>query len=32
MKAFKDTITYDYDGFETDIWVTKDLVPIIVHG
>ena len=32
MQAFKDVIAYDFDAFETDVWITKDEVPIIVHG
>ena len=32
MQGFKDVISYDFDGFETDVWITKDEVPIIVHG
>lgn len=32
MKGFKDTVTFNFDGLETDIWITKDGVPIIVHG
>ena len=32
MGAFKGAFDLKIDGFETDIWLTKDLVPIINHG
>lgn len=30
--AFKRVLQYDIDGFETDTWITKDNIPVIVHG
>lgn len=32
MIAFNRVLTYDIDGFETDTWITKDNVPVIIHG
>ena len=32
LKAFNKAIEYKVDGIELDIWLTQDLVPIVLHG
>lgn len=32
MVSFERVLLYDTDGIETDVWVSKDGVPVIVHG
>ena len=31
-KSFKRAVDLDMEGFELDVWVTKDGVPIVHHG
>lgn len=30
--AFKRAIDFDVDGIELDIWLTKDKIPVVIHG
>ena len=32
IKAFKRAIEYNLDGIELDIWLSQDLIPVILHG
>ena len=32
MKAFHEAVDSDYDGFELDVFLTKDQVPLVCHG
>ena len=32
LEAFSRSIQYDIESFETDIWLTKDNVLVILHG
>ena len=32
LKAFERAIQYDVESFETDVWLTKDNVLVILHG
>jgi glycerophosphoryl diester phosphodiesterase len=32
IESFKQAIKYDLDSIELDIWLTKDKVPIVIHG
>lgn len=32
LEAFQRAIQYDIDSFETDVWLTKDNVLVILHG
>jgi len=32
LKAFRRAIELEMDGIELDVWLTKDQVPVVVHG
>ena len=32
LEAFQKAIDYGIESFETDVWLTKDYIPIILHG
>ena len=32
LSAFKRAIEFDVDSIELDIWLTKDKIPVILHG
>ena len=32
IESYKRAIEYNLDGIELDVWLTKDKIPIIIHG
>ena len=32
LEAFQIVIDYGIESFETDVWLTKDNIPVILHG
>ena len=32
LDSFKQAIKYDIDSIELDIWLTKDKIPVVIHG
>ena len=32
LKSYKRAIEYELDGIECDIWLSQDLIPVILHG
>ena len=32
INSFKQAIKYELDSIELDIWLTKDKIPVILHG
>ena len=32
IESFKQAIKYNLDSIELDIWLTKDKIPIVIHG
>ena len=32
IESFKKSIKYNLDSIELDIWLTKDKIPIVIHG
>ena len=32
LKSFSQAIDFGLDSIELDIWLTKDLIPIVIHG
>ena len=32
MKSFKGAIAHKIDGLEFDVWLSRDKIPVILHG